>query len=140
MPAAMTRVPAPFRHASSEAPRVSYEQIAPALWGLGGALIYAGPRLSACLFAAVGAAEAPSGHGKCVLDFVIACLAGAICAAAFASPLAGLVGLKAYPAAIAALVGLTANKLAPTITDGASALFMNALNGRVLDLLKGPPE
>ena len=116
---------------------MSYEQLAPALWGLGGALIYAGPRLSACVFAAADAV-ASGGHGKCVFDFLMACVAGAICAAAFASPIAGILSLKAYPAAVAALVGLTANKLAPTVTDSVSALVMNALSGKVLDLLKGP--
>lgn len=116
---------------------MSYEQFTPALWGLGGALIYAGPRLSACLFAAVDVG-AKGGHAKCVFDFVLAIVAGAICGSAFAVPLAGILGLKGFPAAVAALVGLTANKLAPTITDGVSALILNALNGRVLELLRGP--
>ncbi len=114
---------------------MSIDQFAPALWGFGGALIYAAPRLSACLFSAADTAAV--GHGKCWFDFGSSLVIGTISAAAFAAPVAASLHVDHYLNAVCALLGLTANRMAPMISSSISALVFNALNGRLLGLLKG---
>ena len=101
----------------------------PAWWGFLGALIYAAPRLSACLFAA----QQTEGHWvQCGFEFAVSLTIGAIAAGIF-GPWIGASILQATDPAqtrvITATIGLLANPIAPRIID--------VLSGRVLQMLKG---
>lgn len=103
----------------------------PILWGFLGAFIYAGPRLTACVFAA---RQTETGWFECGFEFAVALLIGVASAWAFA-PWGASVLKATDPAqirAIAATIGLLANPAAPKVID--------LLSGRVLQMLKGPEK
>lgn len=101
---------------------------APGLWGLLGALIYAGPRLTACLFTRQTGEHRAWG---CLLEFGLAMLIGAIAAEAFGPWVQEFLQRKGHHElrAICAMLGLLANPMAPRVID--------ALSGRVLKAMKG---
>lgn len=93
-----------------------------AMWGALGAFIFAGPRLSACLYTS----RVDGGPiSKCILDFVVSVSTGAICAAAggaWAAEVLGALDPYKFPA-VAAGIGFFANKVAPYALDKAPGLF-----------------
>lgn len=104
----------------------------PALWGACGAIIYAAPRLTVCLFAARSDGKRWFECG-CVFEFIVALLIGTIAALAF-GPWIGASILKATDPgqlrAIATGIGLLANPAAPRVIE--------ILNGRIFQMIKGP--
>lgn len=92
-----------------------------ALWGLIGGFIYAGPRLSACLYARTQAAESCS---LCIVEFFVGVLCGAAAASALAPALQaqgfgwlGRPGPHQLPA-IGCAVGYAFHRLGPAVLDG----------------------
>lgn len=82
-----------------------------ACWGLAGAVNYAAPKLSLCYYTA---REAHAPWGKCLAEFPIALIVGAISAAAFSGWLAGFLH-QSDSRAVAAMVGMIANTVSPAM-------------------------
>ena len=101
-----------------------------ALWGFIGAIWYAAPRLSACVFAD----GRHGGTSRCILDFVIALATGSSAAAVFGASVQSVSGLQHYDAPICAVIGLVANRTMPQVTDALGALLVNLLSGDFLKL------
>lgn len=101
----------------------------PGFWGFLGAFIYAGPRLSACVFERRDNVDHPL--TGCVWDFVVALLVGVIAAELFATWIQLFLKRDGQHElrAIAGLIGLLANPLAPEIVKG--------FKGRVGGMIKG---
>lgn len=104
---------------------------APAAWGFLGAFIYAAPRWVACAWGSRGAAW------RCSIEAGVCLAVGAIAAAAFARWAVGFLHQAAGDLnAVAAMIGLLANRLAPRLVDGFSALAATAITTRAAKLLK----
>lgn len=108
----------------------------PAFWGLGGAFIYAGPRLSACVFAA---RQSGGGWSVCAMECAVALAIGAFAAAAFGPWVLAWRGApKAHELnAIAAMIGLLANPMAPQLVSGSGRILKTIVTGRLDRLFKG---
>jgi hypothetical protein len=104
----------------------------PWFWGLGGAFIYAAPKLSACYFSALQTPESPA---KCVVDAGFAVVIGPIAAAAFSGTVQANVSLSGveHMPAVAAVIGLLANPVAP----GAIEVFTEGVMKRIRKLIEG---
>ena len=100
----------------------------PFLWGFLGAFIYAGPMLSACILASRTTGES---WGDCLLVFVMAMLVGTVAAGSFGPFVLVFIHLsgEAQNRAVASTIGLLANRASPLIVD--------ALNGRLLRMIRG---
>jgi hypothetical protein len=99
-----------------------------ALWGLAGAFMYAGPKMSACVFSAKPDDGPPI---RCVIDAIIALIIGALASAAFAQFAQGFFK-RAEPgalSAIAAVIGLLANPLAPRLIAKLSSWLLKKAPG-----------
>ena len=98
---------------------------APALWGFLGAVIYAAPRLSVCLFSKEPGAKAL----RCLIEAVTALMIGAIAAAAFSEwiirflHLAQILDLRAVAATIGALATPTAPAIINALSGGLMARY-----------------
>jgi hypothetical protein len=93
-----------------------------ALWGLIGGFIYAGPKLSACLYAKSQTGER---SGFCIVDFVVGVMTGAAASAALTPALLaqgfswmGRPGPHQLPA-IGVAVGYAFHRLGPAVLDEA---------------------
>lgn len=109
---------------------------APALWGALGCFIFAGPRLSVCVF--TPHAERCSA-ARCMGEFVIAMLVGTTFAAVFGPWGQELLraGSEGSRNGVAGMMGLVANTTAPKLTDSLSAAINGLFSGRVGRSLKG---
>ena len=99
----------------------------PAFWGLLGSIVYAGPRLTACIYA-----RESQGHvAKCFADAFTALVVSTISAAAFV-PWVG-VYLHATASedikAMSAVVGMLANGTTPAIIDFLRDVVLNRIRG-----------
>jgi len=97
----------------------------PALWGFAGAISYAAPLLSTCLFTS---SQEPGGSSaKCTLDFIIAVFIGTVAAAAFTPLIQELLHKSTDPwlRVIAVTIGLLANRIAPKLVDTAPDALLN---------------
>lgn len=85
----------------------------PAWWGFLGAILYAGPRLTPCIFNP----EHPHSLWVCLFEFLLALMIGAVGAAAFTPWLLASLHHEGVPElrAISTLVGLSANQ--PKVLD-----------------------
>lgn len=90
--------------------------VSDALWGLAGALIYAGARLIAQLLGA----EVLTGRRtwRAVAQFTLAMVAGPAFAAALSSTVMKIAAAHADVDAVAFLLGLSANTIWPIFVDG----------------------
>ncbi len=93
----------------------------PAFWGFLGAIIYAAPRLTTCLYAEAGTAH----FRRCLTEAVTALLVGTASTAAFSPFLAGYIHATTHQAAdaLAAMIGMLANVSGPTIIKGIGTLM-----------------
>lgn len=82
-----------------------------AAWGVAGAVNYAAPKLSLCYYTA---REAKGPWGRCLAEFPIALVVGAISAAAFSGWLAGFLH-QTDGRAVAAMIGMIANTVSPAM-------------------------
>lgn len=100
----------------------------PFLWGFLGAFWYAGPMLSTCIVASKTSGES---WGNCLFIFVIALLVGTVAAGGFSPFLMIVLHMagEAQNRAVATTIGLMANPASPLIID--------ALNGRLLRMIRG---
>lgn len=97
----------------------------PWLWGLLGALIYAGPRLVACY---VSCRETKASFLTCVLDFGMSLVVGAVAAAAFSDVVLTALKMKDENA-ISALIGLFVHTVAPELNKRAAATIEVVFSG-----------
>lgn len=90
-----------------------------AFWGFLGAFIYAGPKLSACIFE-TGDGTKRHSLWYCILEFVMALGVGVIAAEAFGPWVQGFLKRDGQHElrAISGLIGLLANPLSPVIVKG----------------------
>lgn len=99
------------------------DALLPALFGACGALIYAAPRFTACLFTA----KETRGHvARCFSEAVVSLTVGSVAAACFGTFIAHLIhqtGEGSIPA-VCALIGALANTAAPGL--------INAISGRLV--------
>ena len=104
--------------------------LASALWGLAGAFIYAAPNLSTCLFTRK-AGDGFGAIGRCVLDFAVALVIGALASAAFAQWAQAFLKRTGPEElrAIAAVIGLLANPAAPRLTARLSSWLIKKAPG-----------
>lgn len=103
-----------------------WELLAPSLWGMGGALCWAGPQLTLCI-------RSKTGCWICTWEFVIAIFAGALFAPAF-GPMMGYRFhwlIEPQPFALWTTIGLAAYPSAP--------LLIKAVQGRFLSLKAPAP-
>jgi hypothetical protein len=96
------------------------------LWGLGGAFIYAAPRLVACVYSSQAAGKS---WAWCGWTFVVSLVTGAIAAGALAPFASNWLSRTAEHdvRAIATLIGLLANPFAPD--------FVRGIRGKILKKL-----
>lgn len=97
----------------------------PWFWGLGGAFVYSGPRLSTCLFAG-----RESGNlCKCWVDGAVSLAIGPWAAAALTGSVQGYLGMGGveHMPAVSATIGLLANPLAPGAIEVITAGVMQRL-------------
>lgn len=89
-------------------------------WGLGGAFMWAGPRLCAGLYKARKGEAEP--RWLCLLIFIVCLAIGAFAAEAFAPWLSAFLKLSDDRAirGVSAFLGLIANKAAPGVADALS--------------------
>lgn len=107
----------------------------PALWGLGGAFIYAGPRFSACYFEA---RRSDGQWSRCAIDGVIALLIGLIAAGAlgvWAQQFFAREGSHELRA-LSTVIGLLANPCAPGVV-GIGQRIVDAVGNVVTNKIKG---
>lgn len=99
----------------------------PAVWGLLGAVIYAGPKLTTCLYAS----EEPRHMPRCAIEAATALVTGTVAAAAFAPWIARYIHAPTAQdlRAIAAAVGMLANTTAPTIIRFLSSWVATRVKG-----------
>lgn len=101
----------------------------PAWWGFLGAIVYAAPKLLACVFETRTDSRHPLAF--CILEFIVALFIGVVVAEMFAPWMMvflkrdGQVELRA----IAGLIGLLANPAAPVVVKG--------FTGRIGGMIKG---
>lgn len=100
------------------------ETLIVAVWGLLGAVAYAGPVLSACLFGEHRVDHPPV---RCWLDALIAMFIGSFAAAAFSGGLSGLIHQPDVHA-VAAIIGLLANLAVP--------LFEASFAGKIMAIVR----
>lgn len=105
----------------------------PAVWGVLGAFIYAGPRWATCI---ITNRELGKRHAGCTLEFTVALVSGGIAAAAFSSATLAFSKVKDLNA-ISAMVGLLANPVVPVLVKRVSNLVGSALAAKVDDKLPG---
>lgn len=100
----------------------------PALWGLAGAVVFAGPKLTACIY---NATETKVPYSRCVLETITALIIGVISAAAFEPWLAGIVHMTTPPdqRALSTVIGIAANPTAPGIISFLSDVILTRIKG-----------
>jgi Na+/H+-dicarboxylate symporter len=85
----------------------------PAFWGFLGAIIYAAPKMTTCLFAEAGSAHLR----RCLIEGLTALLIGTVAAAAFQPWLGGYLHATTPQdtKAMSAMIGMLANTVAPGV-------------------------
>jgi hypothetical protein len=100
------------------------------MWGTLGAVVYAAPRLLACVIANL---KTQHGWIVCAAEAVIALVVGAISAGAVAPWFQGVLfkgGGQETMRVTAAMIGLIANRAAPKIIDGVLERALAVITGR----------
>ncbi len=99
----------------------------PAAWGFLGAIIYAVPKLTTCLYAEAGAPHLR----RCFVEVITALLIGTVTAAAFQPWLAGYLHATAPQdtKAMSAMIGMLANSTAPPIIKFLGDTVINRIKG-----------
>ena len=95
------------------------------LWGLLGALIYAGPRWVACYISCRESGFSPL---KCALDFIMSLAIGAVAAAAFSAFVLTTLNWKDENA-VSALIGLFVHTVAPELNKRAAGIIEAVFGG-----------
>lgn len=103
------------------------DNLAWALWGLGGAAMYAASRLITAIF---GENEiSPRMKARAWAQFVVALAFGPIAAAALTGEVLHRMGVKTSGPAVALVIGLSANALWPLVVDEMGKGFKRLLAG-----------
>lgn len=93
------------------------------VWGLGGAFLFAAPRLFRCW---VGCRDTGAPRLDCFFDFFVCLAIGAIASSAFTPSLLTRVGAE-HQNGVSTLVGVLANPLIPVITKEAPRMWERIL-------------
>lgn len=103
------------------------DNLAWALWGLGGAAVYAAQRL---ITAVLGENEIPTRlKARAWAQFFVALLFGPIAAAALTGEVMHRLGAKTSGPAVALVIGLSANALWPLVVDELGKGFKRLVAG-----------
>ena len=99
----------------------------PAFWGALGSVIYAVPRLTACVYSG----EPPVHIRRCYVEGITAVMVGTITAAAFQPWLAGYLHAAAPKdaRAMSFVIGMLANTTAPGVINFLSQTILNRVRG-----------